>query len=146
MMFFCIYAKKNSKKVFYYTAVRILAQQESHSKAAYFSSTEMNTGVSVMEAAMNWKTRKRHRDEFRAFGNVRHLKHLRNLRYFWTLGTWKWVSVETEVQLLILDQPPQTFNGPERDLNLNLLIHLRSVISQKFSLVSSFDLRHRSPL
>ena len=33
-MFFCIYTKKNSKKVFYYTAVRILAQQESHSKAS----------------------------------------------------------------------------------------------------------------
>ena len=50
------------------------------------------------------------------------------------------MSVETEVQLLILDQPPQTFSEPERDLNL--LIRLRSAISQKLDLVSSFDLRH----
>ena len=34
------------------------------------------------------------------------------------------MSVETEVQLLILDQPPHTFSRPERDLNV--LIRLRS--------------------
>ena len=51
------------------------------------------------------------------------------------------MSVETEVQLLILDQRPQTFSGPERDHNL--LIRLRST---KFRLVSSFDLKHGRPL
>ena len=40
------------------------------------------------------------------------------------------MSVETEVQLLILDQPPHTFSRPERDLNvlIRLVPYLKSSI------------------